>query len=262
MEIIKSKPNTNGVRHKISTKKSVLSKTNIFFKQSILGFKQFVGRSSLNGRITTRHKGSGCKKKFRVINFSNLSKSSLVISIIYDPFRNSLTTLSFDLENLSFFRGLSTNHVGPGSTQICGGHNIKLKLGNRTLLKNIPTGSILHSLSAKNSFCKYSRSAGSFFQIIQKGLKTCKIRLPSGFVKEVSANFFSTIGSVSNSQYNSISIGKAGRNRLMGVRPSVRGVAMNPVDHPHGGRTNGGKCPVTPWGVPTKGKPTVLRKKK
>lgn len=242
--------------------KSLLSKTNKLSKQSIFGFKQSVGRSSLNGRITVRHKGSGCKKNFRIIDFSNLAKSSIVVSVIYDPFRDGFVALSFDLEKLSFFRTLATNHVGPGSIQICGGNDVDLKLGNRTMLSNIPAGSVLHSLSVASGFSKYARSAGSFLQVIQKGFDSCKIRLPSGFIKEVPVNSFSTIGSVSNLQHNLISIGKAGRNRLKGVRPSVRGIAMNPVDHPHGGRTNGGKCPVTPWGVPTKGKPTVLRKKK
>lgn len=262
MEILKSKSNTNSTRHRISIKKGLLSKTNKLFKQSVLGFKKFVGRSALNGRITVRHKGSGCKKKFRCINFSNLQKNSIVVSVSYDPFRNSFVTLNFDLDNFSFFRSLATNHVGPGALQVCGTNNVELKLGNRTILKNIPAGSILHSLSLKGALSKYSRSAGSFFQIIQKGLSTCKIRLSSGAIKEVPVSSFSTIGSVSNMQHNLISIGKAGRNRLLGIRPSVRGIAMNPVDHPHGGRTNGGRCPVTPWGIPTKGKRTVLKKDK
>ena len=261
MELIKSKPNSSGVRHKIFIKKSLLSKTNKLFKQSIVGFKRFVGRSSLTGRITVRHKGSGCKKKFRMIDFSSSHKNSIVISVMYDPFRNGFVALNFDLEKSSFFRSLATNHVGPGSIQVCGINNVDLKLGNRTTLKNIPAGSVLHSLSLTESSCLYSRSAGSFFQIIQKGVTNCKVRLSSGFVKEVPVTSFSTIGSVSNLKHNLISIGKAGRNRLRGIRPSVRGIAMNPVDHCHGGRTNGGRCPSTPWGRPTKGKPTVLKKK-
>jgi large subunit ribosomal protein L2 len=112
-----------------------------------------------------------------------------------------------------------------------------------------------------NSYIKCVRSAGLFFQVIQKNQDYSKIRLPSGLIKNVSNEAFGTIGIVSNSQHNSISLGKAGRSRLLGIRPTVRGVAMNPVDHPHGGRTNGGRPSVTPWGIPTKGKPTVIKKK-
>lgn len=260
MQIFKSKPYINSVRQYINIKKNLLSKTNNLFKQSIKGFKRFRGRSSLTGRITVRHLGGGCKKKFREINFSNSPKKSIVISIMHDPFRNSFISLNFDLEEKTFFRNVATNGVGPGTFQICQENNVDLKLGNRTMLKNIPTGSVLHSLSLASG-AKYARSAGLFFQLIQKGLSTCKVRLPSGLIKEVSTSSFGTLGTVSNFQHNLISIGKAGRNRWLGIRPSVRGIAMNPVDHPHGGRTNGGMPSVTPWGIPTKGKPTVKNKK-
>jgi large subunit ribosomal protein L2 len=260
MQIIKLNPCTNGTRHQINIKKSLLSKTNKLFKQSIFGFKRFVGRSSSNGRITVRHKGAGCKKSFRGLEFSDTFKNSLVISTMYDPFRSAFVSLNFDLNKKTFFRTLATNKVGPGSLQTCNDSDVELKLGNRTKLSQIPTGSVLHSLSSANK-SKFVRSAGSFFQIIQKGTKLCKIKLPSGFIKEVSVDSFGTIGCISNSQHNLVYVGKAGRSRLMGVRPSVRGIAMNPVDHPHGGRTNGGCPSVTPWGIPTKGKPTVSKKK-
>lgn len=260
MQLIKLNPCTNGTRHQIRIKKNLLAKSNKLFKQSIFGFKRFVGRSSMTGRITVRHKGAGCKKKFRVIEFTNTPRNSFVVSVLYDPYRNSFISLNFDLDRKTFFRALATNNVGPGSLQVCNTKKVDLKLGNRTVLKDIPTGSVLHSLYLDNK-SKFVRAAGSFFQIIQKGVKNCKVKLPSGAIKNVSAASFGTIGSVSNSQNNLIYIGKAGRNRLMGVRPSVRGIAMNPVDHPHGGRTNGGCPSVTPWGIPTKGKPTVLNKK-
>lgn len=260
MQIFKSKPYINSVRQYINIKKNLLSKTNNLFKQSIKGFKRFCGRSSLTGRITVRHLGGGCKKKYREITFSNCPKKSIVVSIMHDPFRNSFISLNFDLEKKTFFRSVATNGVGPGALQVCQDSNVDLRLGNRTMLKNIPAGSVLHSLSLKDE-AKYARSAGSFFQIIQKGLLLSKIRLPSGLIKEVSSASFGTLGTVSNFQHNLISIGKAGRNRWLGIRPGVRGVAMNPVDHPHGGRTNGGRPSVTPWGIPTKGKPTVKNKK-
>lgn len=179
---------------------------------------------------------------------------------MHDPFRNSFISLNFDLVEKTFFRVIATNGVSPGSLQTCSKKNVELKLGNRTCLKNIPAGAILHSLSL-NSYIKCVRSAGLFFQVIQKNQDYSKIRLSSGLIKNVSNEAFGTIGIVSNSQHNSISLGKAGRSRLLGIRPTVRGVAMNPVDHPHGGRTNGGRPSVTPWGIPTKGKPTVIKKK-
>lgn len=260
MQIYKSEPYTNGIRHYLNIKKNLLSKVNTFFKQSIVGFKRFKGRGSDSGRITVRHIGGGCKKRFRILNLSNTQKYSVILSIMYDPFRSSFISLNFDLVNNTFFRCIATNSVGPGSLQVCDKKDVELKLGNRTSIKGIPTGSILHSLSL-NSHVKYVRSAGLFFQVIQKSQKNCRVRLPSGFIKNISDDSFGTMGIISNSQHAQIFLGKAGRSRMLGIRPTVRGVAMNPVDHPHGGRTNGGRPSVTPWGIPTKGKPTVLKKK-
>jgi large subunit ribosomal protein L2 len=129
-------------------------------------------------------------------------------------------------------------------------------------MSQIPAGSIIHSISL--DYKKESslvRSAGTFCQIVQKSLNQIKIKLPSGSVISCPSTSFATLGSVSNFQHNLTLIGKAGKNRLLGKRPSVRGIAMNPVDHPHGGRTNGGMPSVTPWGIPTKGKPTVSKTK-
>jgi large subunit ribosomal protein L2 len=258
MQIIKFKPTSKGIRHHVNIKKSLLSKTNNFLKQYIYGFKKSSGRSSNTGHITTRHIGGGCKKKFRIINFSNKIRNSLVLSIMHDPFRSSFISLNFDIIRKSFFRTVTTNNVNSGSLLKCNNTETELKLGNRTKLMIIPTGSILHSLSL-NTYAKYVRSAGVFFQLIQKNLFNCQVRLPSVIIKEVGVDSFGTIGIISNFQHNAIVIGKAGRNRLIGKRPSVRGVAMNPVDHPHGGRSNGGKQPVTPWAIPTRGKPTVKK---
>ena len=130
------------------------------------------------------------------------------------------------------------------------------------MINNIPTGSLVHSLTSSQNTHKtcFARAAGTFCQIIQKGVSTNKVRLPSGLICTVPKDAYATLGVVSNAQHNSIYLGKAGRNRLKGIRPCVRGIAMNPVDHPHGGRTNGGRPSVTPWGIPTKGKPTVKNK--
>jgi len=182
---------------------------------------------------------------------------------MYDSKRSAFISLNFDLDRKTFFRTITTNFVFTGARVVCDSNPIDLFLGSRTILDNIPTGSIVHSLSTKsNTNTIYARSAGSFCQLIQKGSNVCKLRLPSGKIIEVSSGAFATIGSVANFQHNQVILGKAGRNRHKGVRPTVRGVAMNPVDHPHGGRTNGGRPSVTPWGIPTKGKPTVRKNKK
>ena len=137
-----------------------------------------------------------------------------------------------------------------------------LKLGCRTQLLHISTGTPISCISKEQfSIAQYSKSAGSYCQLLQKNKFFCTIKLPSSKLLNLPLNACATIGGVSNSEFNKICIGKAGRNRLLNKRPSVRGIAMNPVDHPHGGRSNGGKPPVTPWGIPTKGKPTVKKKK-
>jgi len=261
MKIVKLNPTSNGTRHQIKLQNFLLSKTNKLIKVSSKGFKRHNGRSSTTGRITVRHKGSGCKKTYREIAFSNDNFFSLVITICYDPLRSSFVALCFDLDRKFFFSTLSTNFVYPGTILICNENQTELKLGFRTRLKNIPAGSIINSLSlGLKHKTKYARSAGTSCQIIQKTKKFCCIRLPSGSLFNVSVDAFATIGILSNFQHNKIVIGKAGKNRIAGIRPSVRGIAMNPVDHPHGGRTNGGQPSVTPWGIPTKGKSTVRKK--
>jgi len=262
MKLIKLKPTSNGRRHQLNIQKNLLSKKNKLVKTIVKGIHSFSGRSSVTGRITVRHKGGAVKHLFRLISFSNKTSNGIVVVIMYDPARNAFISLNFDLEKKIFYKTLSTTSVLPGSLIYCGLQKPDLKLGCRTTLKNIPTGSIFHSLSLNPKLLtKYARSAGTSCQLIQKSIKTSKVRLPSGVVLDVPTNSFGTIGVVSNAEHSLVCIGKAGRNRLKGIRPCVRGIAMNPVDHPHGGRTNGGQHWVTPWGIPTKGKPTVKKKK-
>lgn len=263
MKLIKLNPVTNGTRHQINLQKNLLSKTNKLAKSSINGFKQAYGRSSSNGRITVWHKGGGCKRLFRNIESKNVKFYAIILTIMYDPVRNSFISLNFDFETKRFFRTLATSLVFPGSIIICDSQKLDLRLGYRTVLENIPTGSLVHSLSlSENESIKFVRAAGTSCQIIQKDLKTCTLRLPSGNLMKVPISSFGTLGAISNAQDKLVYLGKAGRNRHKGIRPTVRGIAMNPVDHPHGGRTNGGRPSVTPWGIPTKGKPTVLKKKR
>jgi len=257
MKLKKTNAITNGTRHELILRKNLLSKTSKLLKSNLIGFKKFSGRS--NGRITVRHKGGGHKKLFRKINFSNKPHYAIVLGCEYDPYRSAFISLNYDLLGKNFFKTLQTNLVYPGSLISCSSSS-DLNLGCRLFLKNIPTGSIIHSLSKPTSSTKYIRSAGVFGQLIQKDYKNCQVKLPSGKTISVSIDSYATIGTLSNNQQNLVVLGKAGRSRYRNTRPTVRGVAMNPVDHPHGGRTNGGRPSVTPWGIPTKGKPTAKKK--
>lgn len=262
MKLIKLKPVTGGTRHQLNIQKNLLSKTNNILKNSIQGKKENAGKSSITGRTTVWHKGSGCKSKYRSLKFLKNNSNNFVICTMFDPRRSSFISLNFDLETKTFFQTLSTSNVYAGSVNSFNEEEKDLFLGDRTSINNIPPGSIVHSLTGVNGKPLYALSAGTFCQIIQKQVNSCKVRLPSGSVISVDSKALATLGSISNSQHNLVQVGKAGRNRLKGIRPTVRGVAMNPVDHPHGGRTNGGRPSVTPWGKPTKGKPTVKKKKK
>lgn len=257
----KVKTVNNSNRNKIKIFKNLLSKTNKINKINVKGFHSFQGRSSKNGRITVRHKGGRVKRLFRALNFNNNKFKGIIVTTMYDPNRSSFISLVFDLENKTFFKNLTTNILLPGSLVICTTKKIDLKLGYRLPILNIPTGSIFHSLSLSNkNTTKIARSSGSYCQLIQKKLDTSKVKIPSGKVIEISNNFsYGTLGVVSNSIHRTVRVGKAGINRLKGRRPTVRGIAMNPVDHPHGGRTNGGIHWKTPWGISTKGKKTVKK---
>jgi len=262
MKLIKLKPNTSGTRHQLNIQKNLLSKTNKVLKRAVIGKKEIAGKSTLTGRTTVWHKGSGCKSRYRKIEYLKEDSTSFVVCTMFDPKRSAFISLNFDIENKKFYQTLSTLNVYSGSVNSFNIQEKDLFLGDRTSIDNIPPGSIVHSLTGSNGKPLFARSAGTFCQIIQKQLGSCKIKLPSGSIISVDSNSLATLGSVSNSQHNLVQVGKAGRNRLKGIRPTVRGIAMNPVDHPHGGRTNGGRPSVTPWGKPTKGKPTVKKNKK
>ena len=262
MKLIKLKPITNGTRHQVNLKKSILSKNNRLIRSSIKQINSCFGKSSTTGHTTSWHKSSGHKKLFRNINCSNQNYDAIVLSICYDPYRSSFISLNFDFNKKYFFRTISTNLILPGCLLKCNPTIKDLKLGFRTTIINIPTGSIVHNLSIrKEKKAQYIRSAGTCGQIVQRGENSAKIKLPSNLIIEIPTTTFASLGVVSNAQNNLTILGKAGRNRHLGRRPIVRGIAMNPVDHPHGGRSNGGKPSVTPWGLPTKNK-FVLKKRK
>jgi large subunit ribosomal protein L2 len=260
MKLKKLFSNTNGTRHQLVLTKNLLIKYNSLIKSQAKGIKNQSGRSSLNGRISISHKGGGLKNLYRKINFSDMSVYSIVLGVQYDPNRSSFISINFNFIKKNFFYNLCTEKVFCGSLFICSSNQSDFKLGFRCLLKNIPTGSIVHSLTlGSDSNTKLIRSAGTFGQLLQKDSNFCKIRLPSGLIVTCPTSHFATIGKISNVFNSKVVLGKAGKNRKKGIRPSVRGVAMNPVDHPHGGRTNGGRPSVTPWGLPTKNYPTVRK---
>jgi large subunit ribosomal protein L2 len=269
MKLIKQKPVTNGSRHLLKLEKSSLLKNDKIFNNR-KSKRYCSGRSPITGHITAWHRGSGHKKLYRKVNFSNENKFSIVLGVSYDPNRSAFVSNNFDLEKLKFFNTISTSYIYPGSLikQNCTFKNVKYNLKNqnmlgyRTQLQNIPVGTIINNISSTDlSNGKFARSAGAKAQLIRSDKKNALVKLPSNDVIEISKKSCATIGIVSNDKHNLINYGKAGRKRNLNRRPIVRGIAMNPVDHPHGGRTNGGRPSVTPWGLPTKCK-FRLRKKK
>jgi large subunit ribosomal protein L2 len=267
MELERLKPTSAGMRHQVNIKKYLLSKNSNICKILSIGKKQQNGRSSITGHITVWHKGGGVKKKIRNMNYFPDKNYSIQIATFYNAKSTSFVSLCYNFLQSKFYNTLSTNNTYSGSLIFAYRTCPEFRLGTSSQLKNIPTGTIIHSIS-NFSTVKYIKAAGTFGVILQKDvktdtdvktdvkIKTCKVKMPSGAIKDFPLNFYCTIGYTSNHLHNLAVIGKAGRSRLKGIRPHVRGVAMNPVDHPHGGQTSGGCPSVTPWGIPTKGKPT------
>lgn len=254
MKLLKKKAILNSNRHKIIVNTADLSKITRIVKTTLRGFKRHNGRSSSNGRITVRRKGGGVLHNYKNDVSSNLKHDSVVLTSLYDLKKASSLSLIFDLKKKSFFNLLSVKNVLPGTLISSNLQEKNLNLGDRTYLNNIPVGSIICNLSVKDpTKIQYIKSSGNFGQIIQMDREFSKIRLPSGNSIKVSVNSCATLGSINNDSQKLTCIGNAGRSRRFGNRPKVRGIAMNPVDHPHGGRTNGGRPSVTPWGLPTKG---------
>ena len=255
MEIRRLNAVTPGQRHQVVFSNYILGKNSLIVKNLVKDFRRKKGRCLVSGLITIRHRGGGCKNLYRMINFGNFWGKFIVVSNFYDPFRTSFVSLIFDLVNKKFDFILMAEFLYTGAFIL---HSFEksvadLKLGYRTWLRNIPVGSFVNNLSIKPAArAKYVRSAGSRGQIIQKSFSGLKVRFSSGVVMTLSNSAIGTIGNNSNIQNKHTSLGKAGRLRLMGKRPSVRGIAMNPVDHPHGGKGNGGRA-LTPWAKNTKG---------
>ena len=228
------------------------------------GLTKKAGRNN-NGRITSRRRGGGHKRLYRIIDFKRDKAGVLarVASIEYDPNRSARIALLryADGEKRYILAPVGVN-VGDN---IVSGEGADIKPGNALPMSKIPVGTLVHNIELEPGrggvFC---RSAGTYAQVVAREGKYVTLRMPSGEVRKVLAAGMASIGQVGNIQHENISIGKAGRNRWLGRRPKVRGVAMNPVDHPLGGgegRSSGGRHPVTPWGMPTKGYKTRDPKK-
>ena len=222
------------------------------------------GRNN-NGRITTRRRGGGHKKRYRKVDFkrSRWDISATVERQEYDPNRSAFIALiKYEDGELAYI--IAPQRLVPGD-KVIAGEKVDVKPGNAMPMTNIPVGTIIHNVEMKvGAGGQIARSAGTSVQLVAKDQGYAQLRMASGEIRIVRAECMATIGAVSNQDKANIKLGKAGRKRWLGKRPSVRGVAMNPVDHPLGGgegRTSGGRHPVTPWGVSTKGKRTRNNKR-
>ncbi|MEJ2247233.1 MAG: 50S ribosomal protein L2 [Acidobacteriota bacterium] len=256
-------PTSPAMRFRTTLNKEELSKDGPL-KKLTRSKTKISGRNN-KGRITIRHRGGGHKKLYRIIDFRRDKKDipAKVVSLEYDPNRTARIAL------LAYADGekryiLAPNGLAVGSGVVAG-ENVDILVGNALPLKNIPLGTMIHNIELrKGKGGQMARSAGTAAQLLAKESGYAQIKMPSGETRMVHLECYATIGQVGNLNSENVSLGKAGRTRWLGKRPTVRGVAMNPIDHPHGGgegRTSGGRHPVSPWGVPTKGYKTRNNKR-
>ena len=263
MSLIKSKPTSPGRRFRVKIKDETLYKGKPFAGLTQKS-KKSGGRNN-QGRITTRHIGGGHKRKYRIIDFKR-DKDNInakVERLEYDPNRNANIAL------LLYSDGERRYIIAPKNLKtgdsVVSGKDSTINVGNSLPLKNIPVGTQVQCIEMKpGKGAQIARSAGTVAQIAALEGEYATLKLKSGEMRKINSNCRATIGEVGNSEYNLQSYGKAGAKRWLGIRPTVRGVAMNPIDHPHGGgegKTSGGRDPVSPWGTPTKGYKTRSNKR-
>ena len=263
MPLVKSKPTSPGRRFVVKVVNPDLHKGAPY--APLLESKSKSGGRNNAGRITTRHVGGGHKQHYRVIDFRRNKDAipAVVERLEYDPNRTAYIAL------VCYADGERRYIIAPKGLnvgdKIESGNSAAIKVGNTLPIRNIPVGSVIHCVELKpGKGAQIARSAGASAQLVARDGGYATLRLRSGEMRKVLTDCRATLGEVSNSEHNLRSLGKAGATRWRGVRPTVRGVAMNPVDHPHGGgegRTSGGRHPVTPWGVPTKGYKTRKNKR-
>lgn len=257
------KPNTPAMRGLVLVDKSELWKGRPV-KKLTEGINKSGGRNN-NGRITSRRRGGGHKRLYRVIDFkrTKFDVSATVERIEYDPNRSAfIALLKYDDGEQAYI--LAPQRLQEGD-KVIAANRADIKPGNAMPMENMPVGTIIHNVEMKpGRGGQLARAAGTYVQLIGKDSGYAQLRLTSGELRMVPAKCMATVGAVSNSDNKNTNMSKAGRSRWLGKRPKVRGVAMNPVDHPHGGgegRTSGGRHPVSPWGKPTKGARTRRKKK-
>jgi len=264
MAIVTTRPTSPGRRHVVKIERGALSKAVKTPKHLTTKMRAAKGRNN-NGRITVRHIGGAHKRMYRIIDFKRNKDGvpATVESIQYDPNRSANIAL------LLYADGERRYILAPQGLEVGAkvesGPQSAIVVGNALELKNIPVGTTVHNVElTPGKGGQLARSAGTSVQLISKDSGYAVIRLKSGEMRKVQVTARATIGEVGNSEHNLISLGKAGASRHRGIRPTVRGVVMNPVDHPHGGgegKTSGGRHPVTPWGIPTKGYKTRKNKR-
>ncbi|CAL4324015.1 50S ribosomal protein L2 [Buchnera aphidicola (Chaitophorus sp. 3695)] len=262
MTIIKCKPTSPGRRHVIKVVDPNLYKGKPF--SNLLKKNNKSGGRNNKGRITTRHIGGRHKRSYRIIDFKRTKDNifAVVIRLEYDPNRSSNIALILYRDG-TYSYILAPKGLKVGS-KICSGKNVSIKIGNSLPLNKIPVGSFIHNVELKpGKGGQLARSAGSYLQIISKEHDYVSVRMRSGEMRKILSYCRATIGEVGNTEHMLQVLGKAGASRWRGIRPTVRGTAMNPIDHPHGGGEgrNFGKHPVTPWGIQTKGKKTRRNKR-
>ena len=263
MALKQYKPNTPAQRGLVLVDRSELWKGKPV-KALTEGLNKSGGRNN-KGRITSRRRGGGHKRLYRIIDFkrTKFDVPATVQRIEYDPNRSAfIALLKYEDGEEAYI--LAPQRLQEGDTVVAA-NRADIKPGNAMPMENMPVGTIIHNVEMKpGKGGQMARAAGAYVQLIGKDSGFAQLRLTSGELRMVPAKCMATVGAVSNSDNQNINLSKAGRKRWMGKRPQVRGVAMNPVDHPHGGgegRTSGGRHPVSPWGKPTKGARTRRKKK-
>ena len=263
MALVKPRPTSPGRRSMVKVVSPELHKGKPY-EPLLESQKKHSGRNN-NGRITVRHRGGGSKQRYRIIDFKRNKDGvqAKIERIEYDPNRTAHIALLLYVDGERRYI-IAPNGVKEGSL-VMSGTESGIQVGNCMPLRNIPLGTTVHCIELKpGKGAQIARSAGASVQLVAKEGQHVTLRLRSGEMRKVLADCRATVGEVSNGEHSLRSLGKAGAKRWRGIRPTVRGVAMNPVDHPHGGgegRTSGGRHPVSPWGTPTKGFKTRKNKR-
>jgi large subunit ribosomal protein L2 len=263
MPVVKTKPTSAGRRFVVKVVNPELHKGGPY--KPLLASQTRNGGRNSSGRITTRHQGGGHKQHYRIIDFKRAKDGipAQVERLEYDPNRTAnIALLKYSDGERRYI--VAPRGVAAGDT-LMSGSGAPIRAGNAMPLRNVPVGSVVHCVELKpGRGAQLARSAGSSVQLVAREGAYATLRLRSGEMRRVLSECRATLGEVGNAEHNLRSLGKAGAKRWRGIRPTVRGVAMNPVDHPHGGgegKTSGGRHPVTPWGVPTKGYKTRKNKR-